>query len=794
MSTGRINRNLSQSHPATTATINFYSLKRGLETELGRTLTTPEAKAILSERGQIKDQRTGNSAAMKQTASLKGGTTFGTTLHPYDGQSPDGDRMGKPAIEPRTGVNSGWSNHPRYYEQKTAAEAKLGRALSNEEFERDHFVVPDSEIASGTSIFDPVLCELAYRWFSPPSGSVLDPFAGGSVRGIVASKVGRSYTGVELRAEQVEANRKQADRIISSGESKSAAPAQPASTITADAIVEIFKQHDKGLIAARFTPGAASVAEWFEKGNLRVALVDGKPVAALAMRQFGRPKSYRDFADWERGVAAPGEREVIRVACKTGHHDALIALIDAEALNAEWFNLWMEHPVDQAVAQYLSLTWRGSRVTAAAELFGIYSRSSAKIIAVQSAEMLTLARLDLTLDVSDMVAALSRLPEWAEHYSSYNKRHSWYALALRGYGSVDFIEKPAEMGKKWKEENPDKLSLPLADTALRKALPEAEALIAAIPGVKHRIRLMRLTQGKGELARHADITDPDAGVAPTKLLRIHIPIITNPKVLVEQWNLKGENVACNMKAGEAWYLDTRKPHRVVNQGASDRVHLVMDVESSPALLALMGSQAPVVRAPEPAELESPPEVIIDRPNSGPPPSIGVDGPPPTWIIGDSTDIRALAPGEYDFIFSCPPYGDLEVYSDNPADISNMDWDAFMRAYTKIISEACAMLKPDRFACFVVGDFRDKKGNYRNFPAETIAAFQRAGLAYYNDAVLVTSVGSLPIRVAKQFTVSRKLGHTHQDVLCFVKGDPKRATEACGPVEVPATDEPDTANP
>ena len=30
---------------------------------------------------------------------------------------------------------------------------------------------------TGTSIFDPVLCELAYRWFSAKGGVVLDPFA-----------------------------------------------------------------------------------------------------------------------------------------------------------------------------------------------------------------------------------------------------------------------------------------------------------------------------------------------------------------------------------------------------------------------------------------------------------------------------------------------------------------------------------------------------------------------------------------------------------------------------------------
>jgi len=47
---------------------------------------------------------------------------------------------------------------------------------------------------------------------------------------------------------------------------------------------------------------------------------------------------------------------------------------------------------------------------------------------------------------------------------------------------------------------------------------------------------------------------------------------------------------------------------------------------------------------------------------------------------------------------------------------------------------------------------------------------------------VTAVGSLPIRTGRQFTAARKLGRTHQSVLVFVKGDPRRATEACGEVE------------
>jgi DNA modification methylase len=157
---------------------------------------------------------------------------------------------------------------------------------------------------------------------------------------------------------------------------------------------------------------------------------------------------------------------------------------------------------------------------------------------------------------------------------------------------------------------------------------------------------------------------------------------------------------------------------------------------------------------------------------------------PLWHIGDSSEIESICTGvEADLVFSCPPYADLEVYSDDPKDISTMPYDTFLEAYRKIIAGAVSLLKDNRFACFVVGDIRDKKGIYRNFVSDTIAAFQDAGAMLYNEAILVTSVGSLPIRVGKQFTSSRKLGKTHQNVLVFVKGDPKVATQACGEIEI-----------
>lgn len=162
---------------------------------------------------------------------------------------------------------------------------------------------------------------------------------------------------------------------------------------------------------------------------------------------------------------------------------------------------------------------------------------------------------------------------------------------------------------------------------------------------------------------------------------------------------------------------------------------------------------------------------------------------PVWHVGDSRDLPRIAKGtKADLVFSCPPYVDLEVYSDDPADLSTMDYPAFLAAYRQIVAAACKMLRPDRFACFVVGDVRDRRGLYRNFVGDTVAAFIDAGLALYNEAILVNAVGSLPVRTGRQFAATRKLGKLHQNVLVFVKGDPKRATAACGPVEVVMPDE------
>jgi hypothetical protein len=147
-------------------------------------------------------------------------------------------------------------------------------------------------------------------------------------------------------------------------------------------------------------------------------------------------------------------------------------------------------------------------------------------------------------------------------------------------------------------------------------------------------------------------------------------------------------------------------------------------------------------------------------------------PMPAWHVGDSLQVLPTLDVTADLLFTCPPYFDLEVYSDDPADISAMDWPAFRESYRAIIAAGAARLADDRFAVIVVGEVRDRRhpdGAYVGFVPETIAAFEAAGLRFYNEVILVNAAGSLPVRTGHQFQASRKIGKQHQNVLVFLKG-------------------------
>ena len=164
---------------------------------------------------------------------------------------------------------------------------------------------------------------------------------------------------------------------------------------------------------------------------------------------------------------------------------------------------------------------------------------------------------------------------------------------------------------------------------------------------------------------------------------------------------------------------------------------------------------------------------------------------PEWAEGTSAEMpdhieRQEWPEQYDFLFSCPPYHDLETYTDHEDDLSNMDYPEFLETYRAIIQQGVDHLKEDRFAAFVVSEVRDDAGYYRGFVSDTVKAFEDAGMRLYNDAVLVNTPGTLPVRVRNYFEKGRKLGRQHQNVLVFYKGDPDPSNirDAIGPVSVP----------
>lgn len=165
------------------------------------------------------------------------------------------------------------------------------------------------------------------------------------------------------------------------------------------------------------------------------------------------------------------------------------------------------------------------------------------------------------------------------------------------------------------------------------------------------------------------------------------------------------------------------------------------------------------------------------------PASGIDWglPPvmPTWIEHDATEIGALGIEPVDLVFTCPPYADLEVYSNDPRDLSTKPYPEFAQLLGEVMKQTAAALKPNRFAVWVVGEARggSQTAEY-GLVADTVKSAQAAGLALYNSAILLNSVGSAALR-AQLIMRSRKVTRVHQHVLVFLKGDHKKAAKACG---------------
>jgi ParB/RepB/Spo0J family partition protein len=153
---------------------------------------------------------------------------------------------------------------------------------------------------------------------------------------------------------------------------------------------------------------------------------------------------------------------------------------------------------------------------------------------------------------------------------------------------------------------------------------------------------------------------------------------------------------------------------------------------------------------------------------------------PKWICDDSS--KVTVPKDIDMILTCPPYFDLEVYSDDDADLSNMSFDDFSKLYFDIFQRSVANMVDDSFVVVVIGNSRDWRGNLRDLTGLTVRALEKAGCNYYTDFVLKTPVGSSAVRLP-QFEQGRKSIRLHQSVIVAVKGSGMKAAKRCPLEEV-----------
>lgn len=147
-----------------------------------------------------------------------------------------------------------------------------------------------------------------------------------------------------------------------------------------------------------------------------------------------------------------------------------------------------------------------------------------------------------------------------------------------------------------------------------------------------------------------------------------------------------------------------------------------------------------------------------------------------WRCADSmTELEKMVDSDdigYDMLFTCPPYFNLEKYSDDVRDLSNMKtWYAFHTAYHRILRTSYNLMRENTFAVIVVSEIRNPEtGEYYGLVPATINAMTDAGYKYYNEIILENNIGSLPIRAPKYFNQSRKIGRHHQNILVFWKGN------------------------
>lgn len=123
---------------------------------------------------------------------------------------------------------------------------------------------------------------------------------------------------------------------------------------------------------------------------------------------------------------------------------------------------------------------------------------------------------------------------------------------------------------------------------------------------------------------------------------------------------------------------------------------------------------------------------------------------------------------FDFSYSCPPYYDLEVYSTIDGDMSNVEtYTMFLWMLTQSLKRTFEALKSGSLCIWVVGNFRDNKGELRHFNGDVVRLGKEVGFILHDELIFWGAAGIAAQR-AGQFVAKRKSVRVHEYILIFKK--------------------------
>ena len=138
---------------------------------------------------------------------------------------------------------------------------------------------------------------------------------------------------------------------------------------------------------------------------------------------------------------------------------------------------------------------------------------------------------------------------------------------------------------------------------------------------------------------------------------------------------------------------------------------------------------------------------------------------------DSRTIDAIE--EFDMVFSCPPYWDVEdynkLYGENlGGSLSEIKTYAdFLHVYQHIIAKCHRALKPGKYAVWVVGDIRRDK-TLIPFAADSIRIFMEVGFTLHD--VIINKLNSMSVMGVGSALDNKYTPKMHEYILVFKKNE------------------------